>query len=224
MRTPKQIASRMLVFSALSARASFEATDDPRVPQFCKSLLPWLETIGANDELDPIERRILEIPYGELSKSEQADVNWASEGWAVMAWAISHIPSPPSPLSRADAEPMWSIIPLLRDEASKIITDSTVRPFSELQAYCSEVATILWNLREDRLEPDGRPVLARLIASELDGLRLPHWQSDYEKNRTVIAAWSAEQKAKSSAIHFVRNIAATWLIDDREHYFQEETP
>src|SRR5262249_35579734 len=67
MRESQQIAKRALILGTIALRASLEVTDHPRAVEASQQLLRWLNQVGCDGEIDPIERGELATPLGQLS-------------------------------------------------------------------------------------------------------------------------------------------------------------
>ena len=96
MRTIVQIAKPAIVMTSLAFRASLEVTDHSRAKKASDRIPGWLGEQGVNDELDAIERDILETPYRQLEDRQRRDANWSGEGAWIMAWALKLVELPPN--------------------------------------------------------------------------------------------------------------------------------
>jgi hypothetical protein len=70
--TPARVAARAMVLSAVACRGAIEKdADKPGAEMLRKQILPWLERIGASDELEPRESSLIATPLGILDKKTE---------------------------------------------------------------------------------------------------------------------------------------------------------
>lgn len=222
VRTALQVARRAVIATALALRASLEVADHPRSAGVSANILPWLTRHGINDELDPIEREILETPYRQLRDNQITDVNWSGEAAWIFAWALGVVERPP-PLETVDYGILVKRLEILRTDPSTLISSATLRDDAELAEFCTETLAIRTQLQRHRL-PDASPVLDQLLFSRLRSIGLSPADQILRSARTFVEALSERQRSTIAGIYCVRDLAVTWLFDDRPSYFGEPEP
>jgi len=136
-----------VVLAAVSCRGAIEKdADKPGAEELRKRLLPWLERIGATDELESRESSLIATPLGLLDQKAKINASWQSEGTAVLAWALHCADLPPvytqcDPAGTANAVGFLGEIdvtpmdrPILRDE-------------DEIGKWADTYMTLHWRLR-----------------------------------------------------------------------------
>lgn len=206
--------------TTLAFRASLEVTDHSRSEGISGKLLDWLQRHAIADELDPMEREILDAPYRNLHRSQLTDSTLAGEGACLFAWAIG-IGDPLPKREPADARGLVQSIHILQEDVRELVDGASLRHEVELTTCCLEIFLTLSNMRQRRLSD----VAAQAIVRNADANRmaalglLPTDTACYRANEFVDSL-SEEQRRAAAGFYFVRSGAASWLLDNRQSYFQ----
>jgi hypothetical protein len=92
---PSRVAARALILAAISCRGLIEKdAGDPAAEELRQQVLPWLDTIGAVEELEPAETALLSTPLGGLDSKQTINMSWQSDGMVVLAWALGYAELP----------------------------------------------------------------------------------------------------------------------------------
>lgn len=221
MRTAQQVASRAVVMTTMAFRASLEVTDHSRIEEIATLLFGWLQDQGLASELDPIEREILESPYGTLHKSQLTDAMLASEGASICSWAVAKS-SPPPESDSSDARELVTTWSILRD-ARESITDATLRPWEEIRTWCANVLLIRSELQQIRVDDESvKAKLAQIRDIRMNQLGLFAGSETRSRCRHFAATLPPEKRKEVGGVHSVREVACSWLFDGRSQYFESE--
>lgn len=221
IRKPLQVAKRAIILGAIAFRASLEVTDHPRVVEHSQKLLPWLHTLGIDDELDPIERELLETPLGELSPSQQMDANWASESSSFFCWALN-LTGPLDVLAPANAKRLQELLGVLKPEASSILHSATLRDIADMEAACKQCVLVRSALQEARVAPSVGEIIRRVNRQRLADVGIAASDDDMMRASSAVAAMSPDERSRAPGLYFVRDHAALWLFSSRPTYFEAD--
>jgi len=83
-----RVAKRAMVLSALVCRGFIEVDNPGEVEELRASLLPWIDKVGAREEMEQHELVALTAPLGGLDPQTQINLAWAVESLAVLVWAM----------------------------------------------------------------------------------------------------------------------------------------
>ncbi len=220
-RDPRQVAKRAIILGTISLRASLDVTDDPRLPDLSQQLMPWLHDTGCDDEVDPIERELLETPIGELSDSQQMDVNWAGEAAAFFCWMLN-LAGPPEPKCIADQSTLPSVLKILKPTAIDIIQRASLRDLAQIEGLSTRYVLIRSMLQESRVSSEVKDVLRRANVQKLTNVGLiatPDAQKDASE---IVTQMTPEERNQAPGIYFVRVHAALWFFSNRGSYFADD--
>lgn len=218
VRQPLQVAQRAIILGAISFRASLEVTDHPRVAELSQKLLPWLHSLGIDDELDPIERALLETPIGELSASQQMDANWASESCSLFCWALT-LTDAPDVAVPVDGRRLLELLKILNPDVVSILQAATLRNVGELEATCKQCVLVRSALQEARVAPAVAEIIRRSNRQRLADVGITATEVDLQNAATTVAAMTPDERRRAAGIYMVRDHAALWLFSSRPSYF-----
>jgi len=217
-RQPQQVAKRALILGAIAFRSSLEVTDHPRVVEISQRLLPWLTELGCGDELDPIERELLETPLGQLSDSQRIDANWAGEEAALFCWMLT-LAAPLEEANRADQSGLSSVLFILKPEAAEILRSASLRERAEIEETCRHIVLIRSILQESRIEPPARDIVRRVNVQRLSEVGLAVTEDAVQRASEAVSRMTAEEQSRVAGVYFIRDHAALWFLSDRGSYF-----
>jgi hypothetical protein len=193
-REPRQVAKRALILGTIAFRASLEVTDHPRVLEISRQLLPWLTHIRCADELDPIERELLETPFGQLSDSQKMDANWAAgEAALFFCWMLNRA----EPLHEKDAA-VQSHLPetllILQPDASEIIQFASLRDIAEIEDTCRHFILILSLLRESRIDAQSCHIIRERHVQQLNDVGLAATEDAIRRASETVDSMTPQQR------------------------------
>ncbi len=219
IRKPLQVAKRAIILGAISYRASLEVTDHPRVVELSRLLLPWIHTLGIDDELDPIERELLETPFGELSVSQKMDANCASESASFFCWALS-LTGPLDVVAPADAMRLLELLRVLKPDGATILQAVTLRAVADLEAACKHCVLVRSALQEARVAPSVGEIIRRVNRQRLADVGIAASDDDMMRASSAVAAMSPDERSRAAGLYVARDHAALWLFSSRPTYFE----
>lgn len=221
-RTPQQVAKRTLVLGAIAFRASLEVTDHPRAVELSLQLVPWLSKLGCADELDPLERELLETPLRKLSGSQKIDANWSGEEAAFFCWSLG-LADPLPVTSPADQSDVLKVLPILRPEAAGILRQPLLRNEVEIEAACVQTVLIRSLLQESRIGKPASETVRRVNLNRLAEAGLNATDEDLRRAVTTVERMTPQERSRAAGFSFIRDHAALWLFSDRPTYFESPT-
>lgn len=219
MRSPPEVAARTLIMGSLSFRASLEVTEHPRCEEICSRLLPWLQGLMIDQQIDPIEREILATPYRQLSSEQRNDAYWAGEGAAIYSWTLGLAPAPPPSAVNADHQSTVDRLRILYPEAREVLENAKLLASDEVPAYCRLVAATLSEMRQRRVTEKDRTILKEFQSERSAALGLYLTYEDEAQARIFLDSLSAHELQSCAGLYFVRYLATRWLFDSRPHFF-----
>lgn len=144
-----RVAARLGVLLAIAYRAYLETADaDAKTAR--SKLLAGIAENGIEDELEPKERTLLELPIGQLSPMEARDASWSVEPAVVMAWSLRLTELPPYDVGVTGA--LLEGIDFL-EAPWPLLWQADLREQDELEAGWASALTVHWRLREYGLRP-----------------------------------------------------------------------
>ena len=217
-REPQQIAKRALILGAVSFRSSLEVTTHPRVTELAQRLFPWLAEMGCHDEIDPIERELLETPVGRLGPSLRADANWAGEAATFFCWMLGLVP-PMEEARLANPSCLPDVLFILKPKAAEVIRSATLRDRGEIEDTCRHFVLIRSILQESRVEGVARNVVRQLNLRKLGEVGLAATEDAVTRASEAVSRMTPEERRVMAGAYFVRDHAAFWYLSGRASYF-----
>jgi hypothetical protein len=218
MRTARQVAERAMILGSFVYRRTLEASDDPRAAVASERLLPWLHQLGCGDELDPIERRELATPLGQLSASELIDVNWAGEKAAFFCWMLN-LGARPSETQIADQNMTFLALHILQPEAEMILRTAALRDGEQIRSVCLHFVLMLSILRERRVKPPTSDIVRRMARKQLDEVACPATEEAIEHATASVEKMTDQERRAMAGAYGLRARAAIWFLGDRKTYY-----
>jgi len=220
MRSAQQVAKRAIVMTTLAFRASLEVTDHSRSEEISGRLLNWLQRHAIADELDLIEREILEAPYRKMHQSQLTDATLAGEGACLFAWAIG-LGDPLPKRESADARGLVQSLHILQEDVRELIDGASLKPEDELTSCCLEIFLTLSNMRQRRLsDVAAQAIIRNADANRMAAHGLLPTDVACSRSNEFVDSLSEEQRRAAAGFYFVRSVAASWLLDNRQSFFQ----
>ena len=210
LRDRKEIAERALGAAAVSFRAGLEATDDPRSPEICTRLLPWLDELGIADGLEAVYREMLEAPWGELRAENRVEAFAENETAALLGWVLELLPLPP--VARpADPRQIFSAFNVLRPDAQLILEGTTLRPVDEIDALYVSVMAMRLRFSQQRLDAEIGEQLERVYSRQAAELGMLRFDEALRRATELIAQMSADEQSDAMAVYVARGVCVHWL-------------
>jgi hypothetical protein len=188
------------------------------VVELSHRLLPWLCDLGCDDEIDPIERELLETPRGRLSDSQRIDANWAGEAATIFCWALNLV-GPMKEANPADQSVLPDVLSILKPEAAAIVRSASLRDSGEIEDMCLQFVMIRSILQEMRVGLAGSDIIRRLNVQRLNEVGVVLTEDAAKRASETVAGMTPLERDQAAGLYFVRDHAALWLLSDRPRYF-----
>ncbi len=218
-REPLQVAKRTLVLGAIAFRASLEVTNHPRTVELSRRMLPWLREVNCDDEIDPIERDLLDTPLGCLGPSLRIDANYAGEAAAYFCWALG-MAEPLPVVEAADQAQLLERLAILTPGAATILQSPSLRDRDEIRDASRHYVLVRSRLQEIRVGPPASDIIRRGHFESLHEVGIEVPEEAVERATAAVDRMTPEERSRSAALYFVRSHAALWLFSDRPTYFE----
>ncbi len=127
-----RVAKRAMVLGALVCRGFIEVESPAEVEELRQSLLPWIDLVGAREEMEQHELVALTAPLGGLDPQAQINLAWAVEGLAVLTWAMKRYDLHPAD-TLAEPQSVTGTLIFLHESAKALVDEPTLRDEKELQ-------------------------------------------------------------------------------------------
>lgn len=150
---PSRVAARALVLAAISCRGLMEKdAGDPAAEELRQQIYPWLDAIGAAEELETPETALLLTPLGGLDEKKTISMSWQSEGMVVLAWALEHAELPAIHVECNPRE-IANGMGFLDERRETPPYSPQLREPAEIEIWADTYLTLHWRLREFSLRP-----------------------------------------------------------------------
>jgi hypothetical protein len=210
-----RVARRALVLAGLSCRGLIEAdAGDAGAEQLRISVRDWWDAVGAVDESEADELRILETPLGALEQREALNAGWRSEGLAVLSWALGATPLPAFWQQCAPSE-IANTLGFLQPSEETVAAAASLRSAAEIEHWADTYLTVHWRLREfgrGAVPIDFEKFVAECIWGPLTLAELETVNRDLSVDGIAIADWPQEQVQSIASIVRERHQALNWLL------------
>ena len=146
--TANRIGARAVVLAAVSCRGLIEK--DAKVAGADKlrlGVIRWLQSIDAQEELEPLEVKLLTTPLGQLDRKVCVDASWQSEGMVVLAWALGYLEFPPFHTACEPTE-VANSMGFLQERAKTPLHAPVLREFREIEEWADRYLALHWRLRQ----------------------------------------------------------------------------
>jgi hypothetical protein len=144
----QRVAARALIMAVVSCRAMIEK--DARkhgAEQLRQQLLPWLQTIGAADELEPMETNLIRTSLGKLDAKAVLNATWQSEGMVALAWVLGYSELPPVH-RQCEPSDVANSMGFLDDREFTPLHVPRLRDEAEIDEMRDTCLTLHWRLRQ----------------------------------------------------------------------------
>jgi len=223
--SPKRVAQRALVLSAVTMRAYLENEGAPDTAEYHQRMLAWLGRHPIESELEAVERSFVKAPIGKLAKKRVTDGIWRSEGLGVLMWALGY-GKLPGFATECDQQRAAKRLGFMHDPV--VLHRPKLVALAERRRYARLARALHWRLREVRLRSQpldlvkvarGLPLVKPLLEAEL-----PLVDGDLRLGRRAIHRASAAEVQNALSIAAERHVAANWLMGDALAYSEVDTP
>jgi hypothetical protein len=224
--TAERVAARALVLSAVSCRALIEEDAGKQGAEDLRlRLLPWLETIGAAEELEPAETTLIATPLGKLEEKKGVDASWQSEGMVVLAWALGFAELPPVHV-QCEPSDVANCMGFLDDRENTPLHNPRLRDGSEIEKRGDTYLTLHWRLRQFSINSAPMDFSAYALACKWATMRLDELEfqdNDLAIDGVRIDKVEFKRFREVLSITQERHQALNWLMGFEQLYSQVTT-
>ncbi len=224
--SPERVAARALILASVSCRALIEKdAGKPGADELRQKLLPWLESVGAAEELEPHERELIETDMGSLDPKKRINASWQSEGMVVLAWALGYSGLP---IIYAQCEPsdVANNMGFLESRNGTSMNSPHLLDPSEIDVWRDTYLTLHWRLRQFSLEAKPIDFVKFVAECKWGPLRLDHLQiikNDLGIDGKRIDKVDHRMLRHTLSITQERHQAFNWLSGNEQLYSQVTT-
>lgn len=221
-----RVVRRAFCLSAVVCRSFI---DEHHQDETCRSLhgqmRSWLSEVGADPELEPWESAALSQPLGQLDMQTRVDGSWASEGLAIIGWALRRYDLPPHDVC-VDPRALTNAFDFLQPDAAAFVGVASLRSIEEIQTGAARAFAVHWRLRQFSLSREHMDFVAFARTAwfgplNIEGIALA--ESDLSVGGVPIARAAADAIRTASSIAIERHKAFNWLLGYDEIYSEVDT-
>lgn len=224
--SPERVAARALVLATVSCRALIEEdAGKPGAEELRQKLLPWLESVGAAEELEPHEREFIEADMSSLDPKKRINGSWQSEGMVVLAWALGYSELPKIYI-QCEPSDVANNMGFLESRESTPMNLSRLRDPLEIDLWRDTYLTLHWRLRQFSLEPKPMDFVRYVSECGWGPLRLDQLEivkNDLAINRARVDKLDDKRFRQLLSITQERHQAFNWLSGYEQLYSQVTT-
>lgn len=119
----------------------------------------------------------------------------------------------------------------MRNDAETILNTAALRSDEELLRFCRAVRVTRAILRElhvidGDLEAAAKDMAISLgrrrVETELANCGIEITASDFDEMRIIVERTKSDERQAMTGAYVVRDIAVSWLLDGRQHYFDQD--
>jgi len=223
---PERVAARALVLATVSCRGLIEEdAGKSGAEELRQGLLPWLEAVGAADELEPSEIDLISTPLGDLDPKKGLDASWRSEGAVALAWVLGYAELP---TVQAQCEPsdIANSMGFLDDRENTPMHSPRLRDAAEINRRRDTYLTLHWRLRQRSIDPAPMNLVAYVETCAWGPLRLDELEildNDLAINGVRIDKLKDRKYHEVLSITQERHQALNWLEGFEQIYSQVTT-
>ena len=215
-----------MVLSAVSCRGAIEKdASTPGAEKLRQRILPWLERIGASNELEPVETSLISVPLGMLDRKVTVNASWKSEGVAALAWALKYLELPPVHVQCDPAETANSM-GFLCDRHETPMHSPVLRDEDEIGRWADTYMTLHWRLRLHDSHPGPMDFVSCVAAATWYPLRLDDLEmieKDVAIDGVAVDKLRYDRYRELLSIVQERHQAFNWLLGFERLYSQVTT-
>jgi len=223
LRSPRDVADRLIVLGAICRRAGLEEgspaeIEEPGAERF--DLVAWLRAEGLDGAVSGEERRLLETRLGRLREEETAEASWRAEALVALAWAAGLIAAVPAYDGPADPQVALTLIPAPWDKIGVFRSGLRLRSEEDVAAELERAELWHWRVQTAELalqaEPRQRVELDRAVrevaeAATLAGVVPRLLDGDFPVQGRSFRALDEAGLESVGEIAYQRHYALNWL-------------
>jgi len=226
--TADRVARRAVVLTALGNRGLIEneGTSQESPQENCQAMLDWIRYCGAAEELESLEAKVLQRPYGTLDSQAKINAVWRLEGVGVLLWALGLYQLPPYD-QLVDPGDLFARVEIFDADATRVmIANARLRCSEELMAYQKHATMTHWRLRSFSLRPTHCDFVAASRGcwiGTFDIARFRIAKGDMMIGEREISKADPGLVEICASIAHERHLAINWLLGDSLVYSETDT-
>ena len=176
LRTPRDVALRLLIEIGIVNRAGLEAAatiaERATANEDRFDLFTWLVDTGADAQMTPFEQALFKEPVGGIDEGDVRELVFAMESAAILAWSLSQFDIDPGVPAIRNGGALLAALPGPGDDVGPFLTTAQLRDLEEI-AEAREISEIWWwrfdsEVDRDMLSPTERKELDDTILVTTD--------------------------------------------------------
>ena len=186
---------------------------------------PGLAEVRAESELELWEAAALAEPLGHLPIQTRVNSSWASEGLAVLGWAIERFDLPAHDCC-VDPKAVTNAVEFLQSAAATLAHRVTLRSCNEIQTGADRAFAVHWRLRQlslTRAHMDFAEFARNAWFGPLNIEGVTLADSDLSIGGVPIARAGPAAVQTAASIAVERHRAFNWLLGNSETYSEVDT-
>lgn len=220
-----RVVRRAFCLSAVVCRSFIDQPDNEQCISLQSRIKPWLGSVNAESELELWEADALNSQLGTLDPQTRANASWASEGLAVLAWALGLFDMPPHD-ECVDPQELTSDLDFLQPSAIELFEESKLRSSEDIQKAAKSSFAVHWRLRQFSLVKESMNFAefaktAWFGPLDIEGIAL--LEDDLAIEGQPISKATADSIRMASSIAMERHKAFNWLLGYDEIYSEVDT-
>jgi hypothetical protein len=141
LRTPAEIAERILVLTYLNCRASGR--------ELKEQIITFLKQEGLWQKISQTEKALFDKE--SLSEDEESFIRWRGEAIWLLLWVINKVDDLALPVEMTDPRQVFSRLPGFMSSPGDFIHAATIRPLSEIMDQADLTFRLTWAaMRQDQ--------------------------------------------------------------------------
>ena len=142
----KRVAHRAMILAALVCRGFIESENPSDVEELRASLLPWIDKMGARDEVEKHELVALTAPLKGLEDQVQINLVWSVEALALLSWAMGRYELHPED-EVAEPQSITNTLMFLSDMAKTLVDEPSLKEEALLKEMHDSIYTTQCQLK-----------------------------------------------------------------------------
>lgn len=139
LRTPQEIAKRILAFAYLGLFADDDEADVEEIVKYLKDETIW-EVLSDREKAYFIK--------AELTDSDKISISWRSECMFILLWVLNKIEKPEWPIDECNISDCLDELPEYLDPATDFIEAASLRSITEILDETDLLFRLNWSLKE----------------------------------------------------------------------------
>ena len=168
LRSPRDVALRLLIEIGIVNRAGLESANSPDEHATANEdrfdLYAWLINAGADAQMTPFEQVLFKEPVGSVDEGDVRELSFSMESAAMLAWSLRIVAIDLGLPAISDGGALLAALPGPGDDVSGFLNNAQLRDLEEI-AEAREITEIWWWRFDAEVD---REILSQSEREELD--------------------------------------------------------